>query len=141
MSIRSPILSASHACPRWAIVAAFLSVGFGLLTVIVGGRALFGDAAARVAVGNAVPFVLWFNFLCGFAYVAAGIGLYRWTRWAALLSAAIAVSTLVVFGAFLSHIALGGLFETRTIGAMILRSTVWCAIAIPACRSLACGRA
>ena len=136
MGIRSLILSTSSARPRWAIAAAFLAVGFGLLTVIAGGRALFGDAAARAAVGNAVPFVLWFNFLCGFAYVVAGVGLYLWRRWAALLSAAIAVSTLVVFGAFLWHIAAGGLFETRTIGAMILRSTVWCAIAIPAYRCL-----
>jgi len=50
-------------------VLAVIAMAFGALTVFSGGRALFGDAQARAAVGNAVPFVLWFNFLAGFAYV------------------------------------------------------------------------
>ncbi len=32
--------------------------------------------AARVAAGNFVPFVVWFNFLAGFVYVAAGVELW-----------------------------------------------------------------
>jgi hypothetical protein len=39
--------------------------------------ALFGTEATRAAAGNAVPFVLWFNFLAGFAYILAGLGLLR----------------------------------------------------------------
>ncbi|MEP5767650.1 hypothetical protein, partial [Nisaea sp.] len=105
-----------------------------MLTIVSGGRALFGDAAARAATGNTVLFVLWFNFAAGFAYIAAGIGLYSWRRWAAVLSAAIAISTLVIFFAFLWHVLSGGLFEIRTVGAMILRSLVWVAIAVPAYR-------
>ena len=27
-----------------------------------------------------VPFVLWFNFVAGFAYVMAGVGLFLWKR-------------------------------------------------------------
>ncbi len=54
---------------------AVVGMAFGVLTIASGARALFGDAAARAAVGHAVPYVLWFNFLAGFAYVAAGIGL------------------------------------------------------------------
>lgn len=124
--------------PRWALVAAIVAVLFGALTVWSGGRALFGGATARAEVGNAVGFVLWFNFLCGFFYVLAGIGLFLWRRWAALLSAAIAITTLFVFVAFGWHVAAGGAFEMRTVWAMTLRSGIWIAIAVPACRALGC---
>lgn len=118
--------------PRWALVAAIIAVLFGILTIASGGRALFGGEAARAAVGNAVGFVLWFNFLCGFVYVLTGVGLFLWRRWAALLSVAIALATLFVFAALGWHIAGGGAFEMRTVAAMVLRSGIWIAIAIPA---------
>lgn len=60
--------------PRWALAAGIVAVLFGALTVWSGGRALFGGSAARAEVGDAVGFVLWFNFLCGFFYVLAGVG-------------------------------------------------------------------
>jgi hypothetical protein len=126
----------STARPRWAVVVAAAAVLFGGLTVLSGGRALFGDADARAAVGNAVPFVLWFNFLCGFVYMLAGMGLFLWKRWTASLSAGIAIATAFVFLAFGWHIAMGGAFEMRTVGAMILRTGVWIAIAVAAYRSL-----
>lgn len=124
--------------PRWALVAAAIAVVFGALTVISGGSALFGGAAAQAAVGNAVPFVLWFNFLSGFVYVLAGIGLFLWARWAAQLSALLAVAILIVFAAFGWHVASGGAFEMRTLGAMVLRASVWMTIAIAACRAFNC---
>jgi len=126
--------------PRWAIAAALIAVVFGIVTIIVGGKTLFGGAEERAAAGNIVPFVLWFNFVAGFAYVIAGFGLFLWKRWTAQLSAAIAVATIVVFIAFGVHIFLGGAFEDRTVGAMIIRSAVWIAIAASACRALGCFR-
>lgn len=119
-----------------AIVAGVIAVIFGLATIASGGRALFGDEAARSAVGAAVPFVLWFNFGAGFAYVAAGIGLMLRLRWAVWLSALIAASTLAVFLAFAVHVWLGGAYEMRTVGAMTLRSIVWLAIAVVARRMM-----
>ncbi len=44
-----------------------IAVGFGLLTIKEGGAILFGGEAAQASAGNFVPFVLWFNFLAGFA--------------------------------------------------------------------------
>jgi len=101
------------------------AVIFGLLTIVSGGRALFGG----VDMGAVVPFVLWFNFLAGFVYVLAGIGLWRNAGWAPVLSLAIAVATAAVFAAFLWHVGSGGGWEARTMGAMILRTGVWTAIA------------
>ena len=119
-----------------ASVAASVAIVFGALTVVSGGAALFGGPVAQAAVGDAVPFVLWFNFLAGFAYVVAGIGLWRHRLWAARLAVAIALATIVVFAAFGLHVALGGAFEARTVGAMTLRSLVWLGIAGIAWRTL-----
>ena len=117
-------------------VISLIAVGFGLLTIKEGGTILFGNAAARAAAGNYVPFVLWFNFLAGFAYVIAGIGLWRQQHWAAWLAAAIAVVTALTFAAFGAHVASGGAYEQRTVIAMSLRTLVWTAIAVLAYRRL-----
>ena len=108
-------------------VAAGVGVLFGAATVASGGNVLFGTGAA--AAGAYVPFVVWFNFLAGFAYVAAGIGLWLHRRWAARLALALAVLTAAVFAAFGWHVAVGGAFEARTVAAMTLRTLVWAGIA------------
>ena len=118
----------------WIWPASIVAVLFGLLTVQEGGAVLFWSEAARRAAGQYVPFVVWFNFLAGFAYVIAGFGLWFRQRWAAGLAFAVAAATLVVFLAFGIHIALGGGYETRTIVAMSLRSAVWIAVAAVAYR-------
>lgn len=89
--------------PRTLSIAAAVAVIFGLLTIVSGGRALFGG----VDMGAVVPFVLWFNFLAGFAYVLAGIGLWRGAGLAPMLSLGIALATVAVFAAFLWHVVSG----------------------------------
>ena len=120
---------------RWATLAAKVAGGFGVITIVVGGKTLFGGPAEKAAAGNIVPFVLWFNLIAGFAYVIAGYGIFLWKRWAAQLSMAIAIATVAAFIAFGIHILLGGAFEIRTVGAMTVRSFVWIAIAIAAYRA------
>lgn len=116
--------------PRTLSIAVAVAVIFGLLTIVSGARALFGG----VDMGAVVPFVLWFNFVAGFAYVLTGIGLWRGTNWAPMLSLGIAAATAAVFAAFLWHVGSGGAWEIRTMGAMILRTGIWIAIAILALR-------
>ncbi len=108
---------------------ALVAIGFGLLTVKEGGMTLSGDATAVTAAGNYVPFVLWFNFVAGFAYVIAGAGLWLRRRWAARLAIAIAAATALAFAALGVHVASGGAYEQRTVIAMTLRLLVWVAIA------------
>ena len=116
-------------------IAAILAVLFGGLTIMSGGQALFGPPEARAAVGNAVPFVLWFNFMAGFAYVVAGIGLWARHGWAVWLAGAIALSTLLVFAAFGLVVLQGSAYEVRTAGAMTLRAAFWLAVFFVARRS------
>jgi hypothetical protein len=105
------------------------AAGFGVATILAGGLVLFGPEAARAAAGRAVPFVLWANFLAGFAYVTAGVGLARGRRWAVALAAAIALGTALVVVAFAGHVAAGGAFEPRTAVALVLRAGLWAAVA------------
>jgi len=112
----------------WPMV--FIAIVFGILTIKSGGAVLFTNGEARIAAGNYVAFVLWFNFLAGFAYVIAGVGLWLDKSWAIKLAIGIAASTLIVFAAFAVHILLNGNYEMRTVAAMTLRSVIWSAIAI-----------
>ncbi len=115
--------------PRWAIaVSVFVGI-FGVLTLKSGGEVLFIDGAGREAAGNYLPFVVWFNFLAGFAYIAGAIGLAFWRPWTAQLALTIAVLTVLVFLAFGVHILVGGPYEVRTVAAMTLRSLIWLGVA------------
>ena len=106
-------------------VLALIAVVFGVLTIFSGARALFGDEQARAAVGNAMPFVLWFNFLAGFAYVFAGIGLWSKSHWAKAASIAIAGCTAVIGVAFIAVVLQGSAYELRTAAALVLRLSFW----------------
>lgn len=124
--------------PRGVLIwiISVLGLGFGLLTIMEGGAVLFGGGAARAAAGHYVAFVVWFNFLAGFAYVTASIGLWLQQRWALWLAAAIAVATALTFAALGAHIYAGEAYEQRTIFAMSLRTLVWVVIASVAAQAL-----
>ena len=122
---------------RWMRATSLVAVAFGLLTLKEGGTVLVVLPPARAAAGQVVPFVLWFNFAAGFAYVAAGVGLWMQRRWALWLAVVIAASTAMTFAAFGVHVLGGGAHETRTVVAMTLRTLVWAALAAVAWKALA----
>jgi len=111
-------------------LVASVAVLFGLMTIKSGGQVLFGDESYRVAAGNYVAFVLWFNFMAGFAYLVAGIAIAARKSWSVWLALLIAISTLLVFVALGLHVLAEGAYETRTVAAMTLRSTVWVVISV-----------
>jgi uncharacterized membrane protein (DUF2068 family) len=114
----------------WLISSlSIVAILFGLMTIKEGGAVLLGSEAAVASAGNYVPFVLWFNFLSGFAYIAAGVGLWLQKRWAAWLAVAIVAAIALTFAAFGFHINSGGAYEQRTVIAMSMRTVVWLVIA------------
>ncbi|PQO23063.1 hypothetical protein C2I36_09800 [Rhodobacteraceae bacterium WD3A24] len=113
-------------------IAAAVAMIFGAVTVLAGGLALFGTPD----MGDVVPFVLWFNFLAGFAYVLAGLGLWQARPWGVWLSIAILAATVVVFAALAFHALTGGAYEMRTVGALILRIGLWAAISLAGHRAM-----
>ncbi len=123
---------AKRVTPKRPLVITLISIFsmvFGMATVKEGGTVLFTEAGKQGA-GNFVPFVLWFNFFAGFAYILAGIMLFRLKSCSRKLASVIAVATTIVFVLFGIHILNGGAFELRTVVAMTLRSSFWIAIAL-----------
>ena len=106
-------------------ILSVIAVVFGLLTLKEGGSVIFDIGSARQAAGNFVPFVVWFNFLSGFFYIAAGIGLWLQRRWAVTLSIALVISISITYIVFGIHVLNGGPYEMRTVYAMALRTLVW----------------
>lgn len=117
-------------------VLSFIATAFGLLSIKEGGAIVMGQESAVIAAGNYVPFVVWFNFLAGFAYVGAGIGLWLQHRWAVYLAFVIAAATALAFAAFGVQVYLEAAYEPRTVFAMSLRLLVWLVIAIVAERKI-----
>ena len=117
-----------------------IAILFGIDTLVSGGRALFELHGTENSAAKIVPFVLYFNFTAGFAYIVAGAGLALRRPWAPLFAAAIAASTIIVFVVLGIWIAVGNAYEARTIAAMSLRTVFWLgvtAVSIIERRSLA----
>ncbi|MBT4763169.1 MAG: hypothetical protein HOO06_15860 [Bdellovibrionaceae bacterium] len=106
------------------IFLALISAIFGILTIKTGALFLF-TPEGQIAAGDYVPFVLWFNFIAGFFYFITGIGIYFKKTWTYKAAITLAILTSIVFAAFGFHVALGGLYEVRTVGAIIFRTLFW----------------
>jgi len=117
-----------HPKPAWINFIAAIALIFGAMTLFSGGSVLFIDGQARADAGNYVSFIVWFNFIAGFFYIAAGMGIICWQKWGLTLSRTILVATVIAFIGLAGHIATGGSYEMRTVIAMALRSFVWLAI-------------
>ena len=112
------------------------ALALGLVTIQSGGTVLFVDGAFREDAGQYVPFVVWSNFLIGFLYVIAGIGLWMQSRWAVRMSIFIVATTAIVFAALGIHILQGGGYEVRTIIAMSFRTAIWLLIVVFSYRNI-----
>jgi hypothetical protein len=115
-----------------------VSVVFGVITLKEGGSVLFFEGASRHAAGHYVPFVVWFNALAAFAYIAAGVGIALGRRWAARLALVLAAATALVFALFGAYVWMGGAYEQRTVGAMAIRTLFWLLVGWRTCAVLRC---
>lgn len=119
------LMTASKPVTRWRKLIATLAFLFGLVTLFKSAGVLFGPQAARDAVGDFVPFVVSFNFIAGFFYVAASIGIWRRLGWAFGLGLTILVGTILTATAFGIHVFNGGCYEMQTVGALGIRACFW----------------
>jgi len=85
--------------------------------------------AAHDLAGDVVPFVVWFNFAAGFAYLAAAVGIRKGRAWALVLAVLIAAATALVATGFIVAVMAGHAFEMRTVAALGFRFVVWAGIA------------
>jgi hypothetical protein len=109
---------------------ATLLAGFGLLTLFLSTSVIFDLFGIRAKEGNYVLFVVWSNFISSILYIFAAYGFIKNKKWTATL---LVISTLILIAAFIGlkiHINSGGIYETKTVGAMIFRISVTLVFAI-----------
>ncbi len=116
-------------------VLGIAAILFGIMTLKSGGATLFIDGATREASGNFVPFVVWSNFLMGFTYIIAGIGIWLNQNWTKVLTIGIVTVTVLTFIVFGIHIWMDGVFEIKTVKVMTIRSLFWIFVSLSIMRT------
>lgn len=102
-------------------IIAVVLILFALLTLFLSASVIFDLFGIRAKEGNYVPLVVWANFISSILYLAAAYGLFKIKKWPVGL---LALSTVVLVAAFIGlkiHISEGGLYEAKTVNAMIFR--------------------
>jgi len=101
-----------------------LLTAFGLLTLFLSSSVIFDLFEIRAKQGNYVLFVVWANFISSLLYLFAAYGFLKSKKWTVLLLGVSAVLLIITFAGLVFHVNSGGLYEAKTIGAMIFRITV-----------------
>lgn len=107
-------------------LSALVAAVFGIVTLIAGGRILFGFAEAGFVV---IPQVLVFNTVMGALYVLAAVLIVRDIDRGRPLALLIALANVAVLLAVVALRASGTSVAGQTLAAMTLRSAVWITIA------------
>jgi hypothetical protein len=105
-------------------IIAILLAGFGLLTLFLSSSVIFDLFGIRVKEGNYVLFIVWANFLSSILYLVAAYGFMKNMKWTFKpLGISVIILSVAFIGLFI-HISSGGIYETKTIMAMLFRTTV-----------------
>ena len=97
---------------------------FGLLTLFLSTSIIFDWFGIRAKEGNYVLFVVWANFICSLLYLLAAYGFIKAKKWTFLLLGLAAIVLIITFVIFKIYIYSGGIYETKTVEALIFRLIV-----------------
>ena len=103
---------------------------FALLTLFLSTTVILDLFDIRAKEGNYVLFVVWSNFISSILYLFAAYGFIKSKEWTPKL---LVISSIILIAAFIGlkiHIDSGGIYETKTVGAMIFRISVTLLFAI-----------
>src|SRR5690554_624537 len=101
----------------------FLAV-FGAITLFLSISVILNLFGIRELEGNYVLFIVWANFISSLLYLAAAIGFIKHKKWTTIVLAVSSAILIIAFVFLKIHIANGGVFETKTVGAMIFRTAL-----------------
>ena len=105
-------------------IAASVLAACGLLTLFLSSSVIFDLFGIRAKEGNYVLFIVWSNFISSILYLISSYGFIASKNWTAKLLGISAIILITAFAGLLIHINTGGIYETKTIGAMIFRISV-----------------
>ena len=104
--------------------AAVIIALFALVTLFMSTSVIFDLFGIREKEGNYVLFVVISNFIAGFMYLFAAYGLFTGKKWTTKLLLIITAILVVSFAGLLIHAGTGGIYEQKTIKAMLSRIAV-----------------
>ncbi|MCA0333216.1 MAG: hypothetical protein LCH44_04630 [Bacteroidetes bacterium] len=105
-------------------ISSLILAGFGLLTLFLSSSVIFDWFGIRAKEGNYVLLVVWANFISSLLYLISAYGFMKiksWTFKTLLVATVILIVALI--GLFI-HIYSGGIYETKTVFAMLFRISV-----------------
>lgn len=106
------------------IAIAIILAGFGLITLFLSSSVIFDLFGIRAKEGNYVLLVVWANFLSSILYLVAAYGFIKNKKWTIKPIGLSAIVLIAAFIGLLIHINSGGIYETKTVGAMLFRIAV-----------------
>lgn len=105
-------------------IAAVIIALFALITLFMSTSVLFDLFGIREKEGNYVLFVVVSNFIAGFLYLFAAYGLFTQKIWATKLLLITTLILVLSFAGLLIHVNAGGIYEEKTIKAMLSRIAI-----------------
>ena len=113
------------------VIAVVLGL-FALITLFLSSAVILDLFNIREKEGNYVLFVVWANFISSILYLIAVYGLVKAKKYTALVLLVSAIILSVAFIGLKVHISNGGIYETKTVGAMIFRTGLTLVFAVAA---------
>lgn len=102
----------------------FIIALLGIVTLFMSTAVIFGLFDIREKEGNYVLFVVVANFICAFLYMAAAYGFFTKKRWTTMvLNFSVGILVIAFIGLGI-HIYSGGIYEEKTVYAMMFRTIV-----------------
>lgn len=111
-------------------ISIILLIVFGLITLFLSSSIILDLFGIRAQQGNYVIFVVWANFICSILYLFSAYGFLKVKKWTKSL---LGIAFLILFVSFIwlkVHISNGGLYETKTVGALIFRASFTAVLAL-----------
>lgn len=102
----------------------FALLAFGMLTLFMSSSVIFDLFGIRAKEGNYVPFIVWANWICGFLYIFSAYFTFKEHSAARKLLLFSLGILIVAFIAFLIYIFDDGIYEKKTLFAMMFRIIV-----------------
>ena len=111
-------------------LSSLILAGFGLLTLFLSSSVIFDWFGIRAKEGNYVLFIVWANFISSLLYLISTYGFLKIKSWTfKALSVATVILIVALIGLFI-HIYSGGIYETKTVFAMLFRISVTIAFTV-----------
>ncbi|MBN1650255.1 MAG: hypothetical protein JW857_02935 [Bacteroidales bacterium] len=104
-----------------SITSAIVLTAFGLLTFYLSTSVLFDLFDMRAKQGHYVPFIIWANLLSSLMYFIAAYGFAAKKAWTFQVLMSTFLLLIFAFLGLIIHINTDGIYEAKTVGALIFR--------------------